>query len=239
MTTEPLYLSNECQCQSPAKVLETQETERGTAIILDQTIFYPQGGGQSADTGKIISPNGAFVVTDVRMDENGTVYHFGSFGNGSFSTKEEVVLEIDKEKRQLHTRLHSAGHLIDVAVTKIGIPRLKPTKGYHFPQGSYVEYEGMLDDPTSWIEKLEEVVNILINEDLKVEKVDLAFEEAKAQGIWAPAGKSVTVVSFEGSEGCGCGGTHVKNAKEIGKISIRKIKSKKGVTRISYELSIN
>ncbi len=49
-------------------------------------------------------------------------------------------------------------------------------------------------------------------------------------------GKSVQVVNFEGNEGCGCGGTYINSAKEIGRITIRKIKSKKGVTRVSYSL---
>ena len=54
--------------------------------------------------------------------------------------------------------------------------------------------------------------------------------------IWAPPGKSARVVAFSGFEGCGCGGTHVKNTSEIGKVSIRKIKVKKGVTRIAYAI---
>lgn len=236
MTTSLRYLSDSSEFKSTAQFLEIRDTEKGTALILDQTIFYPQGGGQPADTGKITSPNGVFVVTDVRMDETGAVFHFGSFEEGSFDPKEEVSLEIDADKRKLNTRSHSAGHLIDVAVEKVGITGITPTKGYHFPQGAYVEYEGMLDNPSEWIPKLEEAVNKLVNEDLKVEKTNLSFEEAQSQGIWAPQGKSVTVVNFEGDKGCGCGGTHVMSAKEIGHIKIRKIKSKKGVTRVSYEL---
>jgi Ser-tRNA(Ala) deacylase AlaX len=51
-------------------------------------------------------------------------------------------MAIDSQKRIFNARNHSAGHLIDIAMKNIGLGYLKPTKGFHFPEGSYVEYEG-------------------------------------------------------------------------------------------------
>ncbi len=234
--TKLLYLDNTYLFESEATFLETKENENRKAIILDQTIFYPQGGGQPADTGEITSENSTFKVTDTRLDENGTVWHFGEFQNQEFKPNEKVKLKIDKEKRILNARLHSAGHLIDCAVEKMRIENLKATKGFHFPEGPNVEYEGTLENPEEFIPELEKTVNELISQNLKLEKRELSPEEAKAQNVWAPPEKSARVVNFEGFSNCGCGGTHVNSTSEIGKIIIRKIKSRKGITKVAYSI---
>ncbi len=230
------YLDDPYCFRSEAVFQSVKETEFGTAVILDRTIFYPQGGGQPSDTGKIIFPQGVFDVSTVRLDETGTVLHFGTFEKEFPVEGQKATLEVDEDKRRLHVRLHSAGHLIDVAVTKLGLEGLTPTKGFHFAQGSYVEYEGTLENPADYIPALEAALAELVEQDLAVESADLTPQEAAQQHIQAPAGKSVRVVNFEGFEACGCGGTHVRSAKGIGPITIRKIKSKKGITRISYAL---
>ena len=223
------YLTDTQMSQSEAKVLDIQETEKGTAIILDRTIFYPQGGGQPADQGTI----GTFIVSDVRMDENGTVHHFGT---GTLTKDETVKLEIDLDRRKLNSRLHSAGHLLDIALGELGLS-LKPLKGCHFPDGPpFIQYEGTVEDPQELLSKLEAKANELVSKNLEVHTKNLSPEEAQAKGIYAPAGKSARVISFEGYEEFGCGGTHVTSSGEIGEIRIVKISSKKGNTTIRYEV---
>lgn len=233
--TELDYLNDTYKFESEAKVVEVKMTERGPAIVLDKTIFYPQGGGQPSDHGKIISEKGTFIVSDVRMDETGTIYHFGEFENGNFENGEVVKLLLDEGRRRMNARLHSAGHLIDIAAEKVGF-KLKATKGYHFPDGPYVEYEGTIENPMDYLLPVEEAVNSLVNENLIVEVKSFSPEEAQARGLFAPVGKSARTVNFFGYEEIGCGGTHVKNSAEIGKIIIRKISSKKGNTKIAYSL---
>jgi Ser-tRNA(Ala) deacylase AlaX len=147
-----------------------------------------------------------------------------------------VILKINKDRRILNAKLHSAGHLLDCAVLKMGIKNLKPTKGFHFPDGPYVEYDGIIENPAEAILVLQKNVDDLIKQNLSVERKDLSPEEARAKGVWAPAGKSARVVNFAGFSICGCGGTHVNMASEIGKITIRKIKSNQGETRIAYSI---
>ena len=230
------YLNNTYLFESEAIFVEIKENEKGKAIILDQTIFYPQGGGQPADKGEIISENNVFVVNDVRLDETGIVWHFGEFKNGEFKQNDKVILKIDKDRRTLNAKLHSAGHLLDCAVSKMGIENLKPTKGFHFSDGPYVEYDGTIENPAEIISVLQKNIDELIAQNLQVERKDLSPEEARTKGIWTPTGKSARVVSFAGFSICGCGGTHVNNASEIGKIIIRKIKSKQGKTKIAYSV---
>ena len=76
---------------------------------------------------------------------------------------------MDETKRRLHARLHSAGHAIDVAVTRSGYAEyLKPTKGYHFAEGPYVEYQGMLpaDKTASFVDDLNHQLQILVEEGI-------------------------------------------------------------------------
>lgn len=231
------YLNDSYLFESEASFEDSEENDKGKALILDQTIFYPQGGGQPADTGEIRSKNAVFMVADVRLDEEGRVWHFGEYTSGEFQTGEQLTLKVDREQRILNAKLHSAGHLLDCAVLKLGFDEIKPTKGFHFSDGPYVEYDGRFENANELIPELEKTVNELVAQDLKIEKHDLTPEQAKAQGVWAPAGKSARIVNFEGFPICGCGGTHIESASEIGQITIRKIKHKKGMTKISYSIA--
>jgi Ser-tRNA(Ala) deacylase AlaX len=76
------------------------------------------------------------------------ILHLGSFleKDSTFEKGQEVALEVDGEKRKLHARYHSAGHLLDIAVRRCGQTQLQPGKGYHFPVGAYVEYIGVVDN---------------------------------------------------------------------------------------------
>jgi Ser-tRNA(Ala) deacylase AlaX len=235
--TTLLYLKNTYQFEATATVLELREhEEKGLALILDQTILYPQGGGQPADHGSISSESGSFNVTDVGLDADGIVWHFGNFESGELKTGDAVNLHVDEDRRRLNARIHSAGHLLDCAVTALGLNQLKPGKGFHFPDGPYVEYEGIVENPEEVLLQIQTKMDELIANDLPVHKENLSEEEAAARKIWAPPGKSARVVKFEGFEGCGCGGTHVEQSSSLGHVTIRKVKSKKGKTKIAYLL---
>lgn len=88
MKTELTYLKNTYVFTETAKVIGFKENEKGKAVILDRTIFYPQGGGQPSDTGVIKNDNGVFEVQFVGLDPEGVVWHFGEFTEGSFSEEE-------------------------------------------------------------------------------------------------------------------------------------------------------
>ena len=82
-------------------------------------MFYPQGGGQPYDTGTISSGDIKFVVEEVRYAE-GEVLHIGRFEHVRFMEGEQVRCTVDAERRLLNTRLHSAGHVLDMAVNELG-----------------------------------------------------------------------------------------------------------------------
>ena len=89
------------------------------------------------------SGGAVFKVATVRMGEGGEVHHFGAFaaGGGSFAAGETVTQVVDGTTRLLFSRMHTAGHLVDVAMEGAG-QTLLAGKGYHFEKGAYVEYVG-------------------------------------------------------------------------------------------------
>lgn len=207
-------------------VVNIKNEDEKVTIILDQTVFYPQGGGQPFDNGIIKSESATFNVSEVRFMD-GNVYHIGTFEKGSFSIGDKVSCFVEKERRELNTKLHSAGHLLDMGLKELN--RLwKPMKGYHFPQGAYVEYlaeDNVFDEVLK--KELEDKCNEIINRNIET---SIKFEEDKLVN-----GKPARIVYYE-DFGIACGGTHCKNLNEIGKIEIRKIKKDKDVIRVSYNI---
>jgi len=231
--TELLYLSDTYLFHAQANILEISSDEFGDYVVLDQTIFYPQGGGQPADNGSINADNFSFKVSHVVLTPESKVRHYGE-SSGDLA-QGEVNLSVDESRRVHNAKLHSAGHLLDCAVAELGL-KIKPTKGFHFPVGTYVEYEGVLEDGNQYRKPLEAIINRMVEDDIPIIVKDLNSKQAEEEGIKAPEGKSARFVEFSGHVGCGCGGTHIGSSKGLGRIVIRKLKSKKGNTKISYAL---
>ena len=165
--TKLIYLENYELLDCKASVIGIANNDNRTTVFLDQTIFYPQGGGQPYDKGTINSGSSKFVVEEVRFVD-GIVHHIGKFENGNFSPNEAVECAVDKERRILDSKLHSAGHVVDYAVSKVK-PNWVPVKGYHFPEGPYVEYEGTSDeaDKEKLRSEIEEICNSILKENIK------------------------------------------------------------------------
>jgi Ser-tRNA(Ala) deacylase AlaX len=237
--TKLLYLEDFNLTTAEAKVLEVTEENGKTVVLLDQTVFYPQGGGQPYDRGIIESSGGKFLAEEVRFLD-GIVRHIGRFENGAFRAGDVVRCSIDKDRRALNSRLHSAGHVVDMAVTKLGLPWI-PGKGYHFPEGPYVEYAGSLNGLDK--EKLKNNIEISCNEFIAEARETKVFfmDKEKMKEVCRhvpgniPEGKPARVVMY-GDFGVPCGGTHASNLKEIGTITIRKIKSEGANVRVAYDI---
>lgn len=242
METKLLYLEDFSALSCDACVVSVTRENEKDIVILDTTVFYPQGGGQPYDTGAIQSPTAHFRVEEVRWLD-GIVYHTGHFDQGSFSEGESVSCAVDAERRLLHSRIHSAGHLVDFAVAELALP-WTPGKGYHFPQGPYVEYGGMLGDTDK--EKLkadiERIATDAIRAGIDVSVHFMPKEEMASIVRFVPgnipAGKPGRVVMFGADFGVPCGGTHVKNLSEIRGLGIRKIKQEGPNIRVGYDVAI-
>ncbi len=189
-------------------------------IVLDKTPFYAEMGGQCADVGDIEKDGALFRVTDVHKSKDGKYMHSGAVLKGSFSVDDTVKAEIDADRRRAIMRAHSATHLLDAA--------LKEVLGSHIEQaGSLVTPDTVRFDFTHFaavtpeeIEKIEELVNKKILDDLAVDIREMPIEEAKKSGAVALFGEKygdiVRVVSMGDFSKEFCGGTHLANTAKVG-----------------------
>lgn len=206
------------------------------SITLDETIFYPQGGGQPTDIGTISSGESVFAVDRVSY-RDGEIYHSGTVRSGSFRQGDIVTLQIDGERRMRNAKLHTGGHLVMTAVDRL--LRMPAVKGYHFPDGPYVEFMGVIDPDRreAVLASLQSELDSLVAEDSAVSAEFTTPEDLRRDNIYVPAeipaGKPTRVVVTSGYRSP-CGGTHVKLLGELTGLTIRGIKSKSGHTRISY-----
>lgn len=237
MSTQLSYLEHMHDLEADAYVERLDKQNGRDVVYLDQTILYPQGGGQPYDTGVIQNEDTKFIVEEVRFVD-GDVLHIGNFEGRPFMQGEDVHIVVDADRRKLNARLHSGGHLVDMAVTKLGLEWI-PGKGYHFPDGPYVEYDGELD-PEKQEElraRIEETANELIGQDLPVTCHFVEHDElqrlCRHVPTNLPANKPIRVVQFD-DFAVPCGGTHVASLAEIQHLTITKVKNKNGSIRVGY-----
>lgn len=211
-----------------------------SVLILEKTVFYPQGGGQPFDLGVIEASHNTFLVQEVRFVD-GEVRHIGFVECGSFKEGDIVLLKVDEERRKLLSRIHSAGHLIDKAVQELALP-WTPGKGYHYPAGPYVEYVGTLDlDHKDRIAKdIELLCNSYIKKGGKTDLLFMTREEMIEKCHYTPdfpeeKGEKARIVVHDGYY-MPCGGTPVERLSEIGRFAVRKIKQEGDTIRVGYSV---
>ena len=240
-STKLLYLEHQNLYESEATIELSQHDGEQTNIILDQTIFYPQGGGQPYDRGYIKSGETVFEVTDVRWVE-GQVHHKGKYLQGTpLKPQQKVSLHIDQPRRILNSKLHSAGHIIDSVVHEFGLSWLA-SKGYHYPDSPYVEYEGQItpEQKAALPAEIEKRANELIQKGFETQAFIINPLDVQKYCLFPnanfPKDKPLRIVIVSGDKGCPCGGTHVSNIREIGSMHTPKIESKGGRIKVKYNL---
>jgi len=210
------------------EIQQLKEGEEGQ-IILNQTPFYGESGGQVGDKGTITSGENEFEVTDVQKKIGNLFVHFGKVSKGTIKLKDNVELKINTERRQNIRAYHSATHLLHES--------LRRTLGTHVMQkGSLVapdrlrfDFSHMKPITDEEMKKIDENVNKFVNSKTEVVTRLMTPEEGIEQGAMALFGEKygdeVRVV-FMGEEGNKyfstelCGGTHVKNTSEVGKFKV-------------------
>ncbi len=235
--TDLAYMTAPEQTEMEA-VVESVESQSGyVTLTLDRTPIYPQGGGQPSDIGMIEGDGYTFAIRKAVLLD-GVVHHQGIVLEGEPSPGSAHV-KIDPERRSLHAALHSGGHLIMTAMFEL--TGMRAVKGYHFPEGPYVEFEGTLDEktkgdlPDALQRRIDEMV--ASDEEITVESTNAG--ELAAEGVYMPAeipaDKPTRVVTTCGYRSP-CGGTHVARTGKLAGLRIRRIKSKKGRTRVAYAI---
>ncbi|MDO5700316.1 MAG: alanine--tRNA ligase [Bowdeniella nasicola] len=195
-------------------------------VILDQTPFYAEAGGQLADHGVIRLAGGGIVeVHDVQQPVAGVRVHRGTLIEGDIHVGEEAVAEIDVTRRQQISQAHTATHMVHKALhefvgeqaTQAGSENSPSRLRFDFQHGSAV--------PASVMGEIEQRVNERLQENLEVTDEVMGLDEAREAGAMALFGEKygdrVRVVSIGGDWSKElCGGTHVPLTGNIGRIAV-------------------
>lgn len=219
------------------------------AIILDETPFYGESGGQVGDTGTIKSDGAVFKVGAAKKTPEGIILHSGEITEGEgLAVGDKVKAEIDVKKREAAARNHTAAHLLQAA--------LRETLGSHVEQaGSFVAPDVVRFDFTHFsaltpdeLKKVENRVNEIVFSAVPVTSDEMRIDEAKKLGATALFGEKygeiVRVVRAGDYSAEFCGGTHVKNSGMIGTFKIisessvaagvRRIEARTGFGTLAY-----
>lgn len=226
--TERLYFRDSSRLEFSATVLDLKSSERGDLVVLDQTAFYPTGGGQPNDTGVL----GETTVVDVFEDEASVIYHVVQ-PNGLIEPGRKVTGTIDRLRRLDHLQQHSGQHILSQAFVQTSGAE---TRSFHLgAQTSTIDIE--LSSPAdSMMRAAEDVANAIIFEDRPM-RVHLVNEE---QAALLPLRKesavrgNIRVIEIEDYDWSPCGGTHAARTGQIGLIAIRSYERAKKMTRVEF-----
>lgn len=232
--TKLLYLTDSYKKELVTKVVAVKKTGNSWFVELDETIFYPQGGGQPSDKGVVRGNQGTFTVTHARMMA-GSVILEGMLV-GDLKRGEQVTAVIDWNTRYDHMRWHSAGHVLHEAVMET-VPGLMPVSGEH-GKHAYIEYEGTINPKLK--ETLEKKAQMLVAHDLTLHTEMVSLDELKKRSAWVPeklpVHKPLRILQIEGYQPIPDGGTQVKKTGEVGTIRVTEIERLGNYTRVHYVL---
>jgi alanyl-tRNA synthetase len=211
------------------KQVESAEAGAKVQVVLDQTPFYAESGGQIGDRGYLTGEDVLVRIEDVKKEANLFV-HFGHIERGTLQLGARVTAQIDRACRRRLQANHTATHLLQAALKQIVDPSISQA-------GSLVAFDRLRFDfhcpravTSQELQQIEEQVNTWIAEAHEADVAVMPIAEAKAKGAIAMFGEKygdeVRVIDFPGVSMELCGGTHVSNTAEIG---VFKIVSEGGV----------
>jgi Ser-tRNA(Ala) deacylase AlaX len=241
-STELAYYKDSYQTSYHTEIIRVdRHPDNKLDIYLDTTIFYPFGGGQPSDQGRIITETGKAEVKNVQM-VNGVVKHEAVLVEGDINDGQEADLEINWDRRFWNMRVHTAGHIVHDVLVGL-VKGLTPGRGDHGSK-PYIDYTPEIDasvDREKLKEQLQSEVNKVISEDRAVDTRETNIDELKTIAKFIPPNlpkdKPLRIIRIDGFFAMPDGGTQVKRLKEIGKVEIKSINCGQGKTTVKYSVS--
>ncbi|HCT13971.1 alanine--tRNA ligase [Corynebacterium nuruki] len=194
-------------------------------VILDQTPFYAESGGQLADRGTIAGPGGVAQVEDVQKTGKKVWLHDVTVTGGELAVGDSVEATVDHTWRHKARQAHSGTHLIHAALRQVLGPTAVQAGSMNRP--GYLRFdfnygEQLTDDQ---IHRIEAIANEAVDTDYTVNTIETSLDEAKAMGAMALFGENygaqVRVVEIGGPFSMElCGGTHVAHSSQIGPVTV-------------------
>ena len=226
--TELLFRADAYLAECEARV--TGHTPEG-GIIVDRSVFYPTGGGQPGDSGRIAWSGGTLAIATAVKVEGGAVALVPAEPRAMPPVGAQVRLMLDWPRRHGHMRIHTALHLLSVVIP------LPVTGGQIGVDRGRLDFD--MPDPPADRAAIEAALNRLIDRDLAVSDewitdADLAANPGlvKTMSVKPPVGQGrVRLIRIGQIDLQPCGGTHVARTGEIGRVEIGKIEKKGRVNR--------
>ncbi len=213
------YEKNEDQ----AKLRRYQIDGDKIKLILDQTPFYAESGGQVADVGEIIGDGWKAVIEDT-VKESESFVHIGRI-EGEIGDSADVIARIDADRRDSIRRNHTATHLLHFALRKVLGDHVHQSGSHVAPDRFRFDYTHFEAPSRAQLRKIERIVNEVAMADIPVCSREMAYREALDKGAIALFGEkygdSVRVISIEAVSQELCGGTHLTRTGEMGAFLIR------------------
>jgi alanyl-tRNA synthetase len=193
--------------------------ERG-ALVLADSPFYAESGGQVGDTGQIATPDGRFIVEDTQRDATGHFLHIGRVESGELERGQPVEATVDVQRRGDVMRHHSATHLLHKSLQVALGPQAVQAGSLVAPHVARFDFPHSGPVGDEQLEEIEDLINGQILADVPVVVDEMHFQEAIDRGAMAMFGEKygdrVRVVSIDDFSRELCGGTHVGRTGELG-----------------------
>jgi len=237
--TDKLYLRDSYLRRTLGRILRVAK-EKGSRyyVVLNASIFHPLGGGQPSDTGWLSAEGMKFEVKKA-LESGDVVVLYGKLLEGELREGMTVTQELDWERRYHIMRLHTAGHVIDRAVSEVVGSHVDTLGALHGPPRAYVEYGTSID--VKLLKRIEKLANDLLD-DREVVIREVSSEELQNFIYGAPnlgrlpRSSKYRIVEVKGVNAIPCTGTHVAKASEVGRIEITSIESIERGSRLYYDV---
>ncbi len=209
-------------------VQDRGESGEQLEIVLAETPFYPEGGGQVGDTGEIAGPNGRAIVEDTQTAAEGLVIHRGRIIEGAISVNDTITARVDVAKRRASQRNHTATHLLHAALREVLGTHVRQAGSLVAPDRLRFDFTHIEATKPEELATVQRLVNEKIREDIEVHPHEESYDDAIAGGAMALFGEKYTanvrVVDIcepsAEEHRCFsrelCGGTHCHRTGEIG-----------------------
>lgn len=226
-TTEELFREDATLVECSARIVALNDS----AVVLDRTVFYPQGGGQAGDRGELMAADGrVLAIADTRKGEAGQVVHVPATPPEGWAVGQLVTARIDATRRQRHMRFHTATHLLCALIPH-------PVNGCSIT-ADYARLDFHMTEPldketlNAGLARLVAEAHAVRHRWISEDELDMNPGLVRSMSVQPPRGLGrVRVLEIDGVDLQPCGGTHVANTRDVGAVVVTKLEKKSAQTR--------
>jgi len=232
--TRKLYWEDPLAARFEAPSFAVGSYEGRASVVLPETIFYPEGGGQLGDTGALTVGGQRLVVLDTQIDDAGVIHHLvDSIPAGLVDAQRPVAGEIDVARRRDHMAQHTAQHMLSRALLD---EARAPTVSSRLGATSCTLDVDVSRIDEAALHRAEDLVNDVIRGDVTVRSLFPTAEELARMDLRrAPkVSAGVRVIEVEGFDLTPCGGTHCTRTGQIGLVRVAQVERYKGKLRLTF-----